>query len=366
VNRKRFEHKIGEALRLAESAPPVGAWDAIKSQIPSTYTSPFKFPTLLVVAIAATMLGGMTFVKTTFDAPKVGQKSAQIIPDVSQFKQSSNDASQNGSPLESVSHSVVVSDNFTTTSASDLEDRTYTSSTFTADDSASDQPVGETSPTSFLPKETLQPLSTKSGMVHESARGLNIKEEIKSRTSHPSSDMEPSGGKSFVKEFSVIGANECFTPCQLNLQAKGNADNYLWEAGVFGAQEGEELDLFIEEPQTVVVFANAKYRDGSEEVISHKIEVKKGSNLFIPNSFTPNGDGLNDSYKVTGDGIVEFSMTIVNSRGKVLYQTTDMTNAWSMNGVSSEMEGEVFIAVVRARGIDGKSYEDNVRLRINP
>ncbi|MBK6522954.1 MAG: gliding motility-associated C-terminal domain-containing protein [Sphingobacteriaceae bacterium] len=46
------------------------------------------------------------------------------------------------------------------------------------------------------------------------------------------------------------------------------------------------------------------------------IEITKEHLIYIPNSFTPNNDGLNDEFKVYGDGISIVKMTIYDRWGK--------------------------------------------------
>jgi gliding motility-associated-like protein len=50
--------------------------------------------------------------------------------------------------------------------------------------------------------------------------------------------------------------------------------------------------------------------------------------LYIPNSFSPNADGLNDVFKVLGEGIVDFHIEIFNRWGEMVYQSFDFENGW--------------------------------------
>jgi len=53
--------------------------------------------------------------------------------------------------------------------------------------------------------------------------------------------------------------------------------------------------------------------------------------FFIPNSFTPNGDGKNDYFNGLGVGIYEYNMVIFNRWGSSIFQTTDINQPW--NGI---------------------------------
>jgi gliding motility-associated-like protein len=50
----------------------------------------------------------------------------------------------------------------------------------------------------------------------------------------------------------------------------------------------------------------------------------------VPNAFTPNGDGLNDTFRpvATGDLIRQFSMVIYNRWGKMVFETTNPAEGW--------------------------------------
>lgn len=50
--------------------------------------------------------------------------------------------------------------------------------------------------------------------------------------------------------------------------------------------------------------------------------------LYIPNSFTPNSDGINDVFEIKGRGIVSFEAKIFDSWGILVYAFTDVDNGW--------------------------------------
>tara|TARA_R110000782_G_scaffold99522_1_gene185308 strand:- start:189 stop:1742 length:1554 start_codon:yes stop_codon:yes gene_type:complete len=50
--------------------------------------------------------------------------------------------------------------------------------------------------------------------------------------------------------------------------------------------------------------------------------------LFIPNVFTPNGDGINDSFFPIGDKIENYSFKIFNRWGGLIFSTNDLNEKW--------------------------------------
>jgi gliding motility-associated-like protein len=53
-------------------------------------------------------------------------------------------------------------------------------------------------------------------------------------------------------------------------------------------------------------------------------------NLFIPNAFTPDGDGLNDNFAAIGQGLeqYEFHLYIFDRWGEMIFQTNDINTPW--------------------------------------
>ena len=51
-------------------------------------------------------------------------------------------------------------------------------------------------------------------------------------------------------------------------------------------------------------------------------------NVFIPNAFSPNGDGLNDQLCFRGDCIVSFHIAIFSRWGEKVYESNDINECW--------------------------------------
>ena len=65
----------------------------------------------------------------------------------------------------------------------------------------------------------------------------------------------------------------------------------------------------------------------------------ENSILVVPNIFTPNGDGINDVFQINENGIYDFTCSIFDRWGILVYQWTDLNAGWSgkdKNGECSE------------------------------
>lgn len=72
--------------------------------------------------------------------------------------------------------------------------------------------------------------------------------------------------------------------------------------------------------------------------------------VFIPTAFTPNGDNLNDSFGIIGEGISdeEFRMQIFNRWGNLVFETTDITEEWNgqWNNSGEDAENGTYVYVI--------------------
>ena len=104
----------------------------------------------------------------------------------------------------------------------------------------------------------------------------------------------------------------------------------------------------------------------NEYVDSAKIGVTiHDSHLEMPNAFTPNGDGANDTYSAKRNhrSIVEFHAYIFNRWGQKLYEWTDVDGEWDGTYNGRPVKDGVYFVLVNARGADGKEY--NIRRDVN-
>lgn len=80
------------------------------------------------------------------------------------------------------------------------------------------------------------------------------------------------------------------------------------------------------------------------------------SAIYAPNVFTPNGDGLNDEFRVAYKSIVEFKATIYNRWGSRLFEWTDPQKGWNGTTHGKPVAEGAYFFVISAKGSDGEEY----------
>jgi gliding motility-associated-like protein len=77
---------------------------------------------------------------------------------------------------------------------------------------------------------------------------------------------------------------------------------------------------------TIIQFVENSY--GCRDTAQRIVYIRPSFRMFVPNSFTPNGDGINDILRVKGLEINQFSFTIYSRWGQQVYQSFDRENGW--------------------------------------
>ncbi len=80
--------------------------------------------------------------------------------------------------------------------------------------------------------------------------------------------------------------------------------------------------------------------------------------IFIPNAFTPNGDGRNDRLCIRhSDPVMEFYIAIFTRWGELLYESRDITQCWDGRYNGNECLPDVYYYTCRYTCVEGKRSE---------
>ena len=85
--------------------------------------------------------------------------------------------------------------------------------------------------------------------------------------------------------------------------------------------------------------------------------VKKGiCQLYIPNSFTPNNDNVNDVFRIKYPFAVQrFRMTVYNRYRQLIYNSTDIFKGWNGSFGGLPQPGGAYVWMISFTDIDGKN-----------
>ena len=87
------------------------------------------------------------------------------------------------------------------------------------------------------------------------------------------------------------------------------------------------------------------------------ITVTKDWDIFIPNTFTPNGDEKNDLFMAFGYGILQIDMIIFDKWGTIIFNEKNTQNGWSGKKGGSVCEQGIYVYKIYIQTMNGKYIE---------
>lgn len=81
--------------------------------------------------------------------------------------------------------------------------------------------------------------------------------------------------------------------------------------------------------------------------------------IYIPNAFTPNGDGLNDNFSVEGEGISKFNMSIYNKWGEMIFESGNLHESWDGTYGGELVQDGAYVYMISLVSADKKSMVKN-------
>src|SRR5690606_20633300 len=106
---------------------------------------------------------------------------------------------------------------------------------------------------------------------------------------------------------------------------------------------------------TVTISDGICTKDASVTVTVYEL-VCDEADIFVPNTFTPNGDGSNDLLLVRGRHITELEFEIFDRWGEKVFETRDQAIGWDGTFKGMEADPAVFVYHLTARCLDGQRY----------
>ncbi len=143
-----------------------------------------------------------------------------------------------------------------------------------------------------------------------------------------------------------------------NAQGAVATSYYINDGASFGVENFNYTFQNID--KTVpVVWQVVTNQYGCKDTAAKIIKIKPSWQVYIPNTFTPDGNGLNDGFNAEGYNINKFNMQIYDRWGHLLFESNDINNKWDghTKGSSEPIKQDVYVWKVQVVDVFNKTHD---------
>lgn len=100
---------------------------------------------------------------------------------------------------------------------------------------------------------------------------------------------------------------------------------------------------------------------GCWSTVEYCLDIQPYYTIYVPNAFTPNGDGTNDDFKPSLYNVLpdSYSMLIFDRWGNLIFQTTDINEGWDgrVKGKSAIAQIDTYVWKIYVKDYTGKPHQ---------
>ena len=86
--------------------------------------------------------------------------------------------------------------------------------------------------------------------------------------------------------------------------------------------------------------------------------------VYIPNAFSPNGDGINDEFRISGNNLQSCSILVYDRWGTKVFETSDLSAGWNGDYHGARSDAAVYVYRISVTLADGETRKFNGHLTL--
>ncbi|MES2590352.1 MAG: PKD domain-containing protein [Bacteroidota bacterium] len=154
----------------------------------------------------------------------------------------------------------------------------------------------------------------------------------------PDAEFEPTPASATLLDPSIT----------FNNQSSSDVNYWFWDFGdstTLSPNTSSPVHLYPKEDASYLVKLIVRNANGCSDSTTHPVLIGPEFTFFIPNTFTPNGDGTNDYFYGAGIGIIEYDLWIFDRWGNMVFHTVDLNQKWDGKANKGENPAQIDVYV---------------------
>ncbi|MFA6923632.1 MAG: PKD domain-containing protein [Bacteroidales bacterium] len=140
--------------------------------------------------------------------------------------------------------------------------------------------------------------------------------------------------------------------------SESNIVSWEWNLGDGGTSSDKNPVYTYDNTGTYNVILKVTNSDGCTDIIHKEIIIKPKPHIYIPNSFSPNSDGLNEYFNASIDQeLKKFKLLIFTRWGELIFESNSQTQGWDGNYQGKIVSIGVYVYQLKVTYDSGEEYQ---------
>jgi large repetitive protein len=139
------------------------------------------------------------------------------------------------------------------------------------------------------------------------------------------------------------------------------ADSYSWDFAGLGVStlENPQYNFTGVDTGLFTICLAVATNDGCVDTTCKDLRVYEDFAVYVPNVFTPDGDGTNDIFYAVVGGVepTEFEFMIFNRWGELIYLGTNFKKGWDGTHNQQKCKEDVYVWKIRLKDFEGEKHD---------
>jgi gliding motility-associated-like protein len=149
------------------------------------------------------------------------------------------------------------------------------------------------------------------------------------------------------------------------MESSISAETYSWSFGdgSKSTQVSPNNHTYKDSGRYEIKLLTTTFNGTCKDSMTQQIIIEQPKLVYIPNSFTPNEDGVNDVFKIEGEGIENLEMRIYDRWGNLVFYTNELNKGWDGRYKGELAQNDAYVYTIDV--MDLKNQIKTIRGTVN-
>ncbi|TNF32355.1 MAG: PKD domain-containing protein, partial [Bacteroidetes bacterium] len=141
-------------------------------------------------------------------------------------------------------------------------------------------------------------------------------------------------------------------------ESSANVDSWYWNFGTGDTALTQNPQYTFNDTGTYVVWLTVSTADGCQAVARGTVRVEPSFTFYVPNSFTPDRDGINDRFRGYGEGVNwdTYEIRVFTRWGEEIFYSNSIDLPWDATFKGSPVEVGVYVWTINVQEVSGRMH----------